>query len=197
MTDSGIERLAGIERINVVGTSGSGKSTFARQLADALGLPYVEMDRIFWKADWTETPDEEFLPQVESITGADQWVLDGNYIRTTPIKWCRVQLVVWLDMPFLRTLYRVTSRCVRRSVTRAEIWPGTGNRETLRKAFLSRDSVIWWSLTTYRRHRREYAGMMAAGEYPHIWFVRLRSPAEVAVFLQTAHAAGASSRPRG
>ena len=33
-----------IKRINVVGTSGSGKSTVSRALAEKLNLPYVEQD---------------------------------------------------------------------------------------------------------------------------------------------------------
>ncbi|MCA9056224.1 MAG: hypothetical protein KDA75_20485 [Planctomycetaceae bacterium] len=192
MNDSDIDRLTRIERVNVIGTSGSGKSTFGRQLADCLRLPFVELDSVFWKPNWTEPSDDEFFPLVETITSGARWVLDGNYTRTMPIKWRRVQLVVWLDMPFLKTLYRVTSRCVRRSLTHMEIWPGTGNRETLRKAFLSRDSVIWWSVTTYRQNRRRYREVMTSAEYPHIWFVRLRSAREVDAFLEAARQAVAT-----
>ncbi|HDY8086621.1 TPA: (d)CMP kinase, partial [Vibrio vulnificus] len=35
-----------MKRINVIGTSGSGKSTFSRQLASKLKYPYLEMDAI-------------------------------------------------------------------------------------------------------------------------------------------------------
>ena len=54
------EQLSRIERINVVGTSGSGKSTFARELAELLKLLYYEMDQLFWKLDWQESSDDEF-----------------------------------------------------------------------------------------------------------------------------------------
>ncbi len=47
--------------INVVGTSASGKTTFARQLAKKLGLIHIEMDDLFWLDNWQETPDDEFF----------------------------------------------------------------------------------------------------------------------------------------
>lgn len=49
------------KRINVVGTSGSGKSTFARKLAQTMQLPYIEMDKVFWKPNWVEPSNEEFF----------------------------------------------------------------------------------------------------------------------------------------
>ena len=49
-------------KINVVGTSGVGKSTLARRLAQELSLPYIEMDVLYWLPEWQGTPDDEFTP---------------------------------------------------------------------------------------------------------------------------------------
>ena len=73
-------------RINVLGTSGSGKSTFSKKLADKLNVPYVQLDELFWKPNWTESSDEELFPKLEKAVSSDEWVLDGNYTRTIPIK---------------------------------------------------------------------------------------------------------------
>jgi len=104
-----IEEVSRFERINVVGTSGSGKSTFGRQVAEILNLPFYEMDQLFWKAGWQESTDEELFTKVRQVTSGDKWVLDGNYTRTIPEKWKHVQLVIWLDLSFTRTILRVTS----------------------------------------------------------------------------------------
>ena len=48
--------------INVVGTSGSGKSTLARRLAHRLELPWIELDRLYWRPNWQGAPDEAFSP---------------------------------------------------------------------------------------------------------------------------------------
>jgi len=183
-TELDFEQLRSYRRINVVGTSGSGKSTFSRQLAEVLDLPHCEMDQLFWKPDWVAATDEELFESVRQVTETESWVLDGNYTRTTPVKWSRVELVIWLDMSFLRTLSRVTRRVMYRSFSQTEIWPGTGNKETLRKAFLKKDSIIWWMLTSYRRNRKKYLAAMDAPEYEHIRFVWLRSPREVEGFLE-------------
>lgn len=176
--------LRRFERINVVGTSGSGKSTFARELAGLLSLPCHEMDRMFWKAGWQPSSDDELFRKVLEATSRSKWVLDGNYTRTLPIKWKEVQLVIWLDFSFARTVLRVIERTIRRAWTREELWPGTGNRESLGEAFLSKKSIIWWAIKTHRSNRRKYSSFVAAPAYSHIRFIRLSSPADAASFLR-------------
>lgn len=168
----------------MVGTSGSGKSTFAREFAELLNLPFYEMDQLFWKSDWHESSDNELFRKVHEVTSRSRWVLDGNYTRTIPVKWKQVQLVIWLDPFFLRTVLRVTKRTIYRSFTQEEICPGTGNRESLRKAFLSRDSIIWWAITTYRNNRKKYSSIISSPVYSHICFIRLNSQTGVTSFLK-------------
>jgi len=174
------------ERINVVGTSGSGKTTFARRLAQRLGLPYIEMDALYWSAGWQEPVYADFMAKVEAATAQPKWVLDGNYSRTQPIKWKHVQQVIWLDSSFMRTIYRVAARTIRRGFSGEELWPGTGNRESLVQAFFSRKSIIWAAMKQHARNRERYPRVTASPDYSHIAFVRLRSDAEAQRFLEAA-----------
>ena len=177
------ENGAALERINVIGTSGSGKTTFARELARLLGLPCYEMDALFWKPGWSESSDEELFRKVEEVTSGPRWVLDGNYTRTRAVSWRRVQVVIWLDPSFVTTLWSVTARTVRRACTREELWMGTGNRESLAQAFFTRKSIIWWAISRHGHNRRKYSAAMAAPEYRHIRFVRLGSRRDATRFL--------------
>ena len=167
-------------KINVVGTSGSGKSTLARQLADTLNTPYVSLDQLFRRANWQGTPDDEFFATLEKVLVAspESWVLDGNFDRTRPIKWRNVDMVVWIDYPFWRVFSQAFARAVKRIISQEELWPGTGNRESFRKTFFSRDSILLWSLKTWRQNRTRYFSDMIDSRYAHIQFVRLTSVKE-------------------
>src|SRR5262245_15322132 len=68
-------------RISVVGTSGSGKTTFANKLAGILRIPHVELDALHWESDWVEAPRDVFRSRVREAVQADRWVVDGNYSK--------------------------------------------------------------------------------------------------------------------
>jgi len=51
---------AHLKRIVVVGASGSGKTTLAQQLALRPDAPHVELDALFWEANWTSVSPEIF-----------------------------------------------------------------------------------------------------------------------------------------
>lgn len=103
-------------KINVIGTSGSGKSTLAKQIATALSIPCIEMDRLYWQANWQGTPDNEFQAKLaQALQASSDWVLDGNYNRTRPVKWRNVDVVVWVDYGFTRTLWQAVTRAMKRA----------------------------------------------------------------------------------
>lgn len=173
-----------MRRINVVGTTGSGKSHFSRDLAQRLDVEYIQMDQLHWKPAWIESSTEELLTKLASRVSADAWVLDGNYSKTAAIKWQDADTIIWLDFSFFRTFYQLLCRTIRRVTTREELWPGTGNVETWHGTFLSSDSILVWFLLTYSRNRRVFHALQHSSTLEHIQFVRLRSPAEVSRFLE-------------
>jgi adenylate kinase family enzyme len=169
-------------RINVIGTSGSGKTTFGRQLAEVLNLPFIEMDAIFWGPGWKMPPDEDFFPRLSKALDGENWVLDGNYTRTMEFKWDRVQAVVWLNYSYPRTICQAVKRALTRLFDQKELWPETGNRENLKMLF-SRDSIVWYTISKYHRHTQRNAGYMMDKNYSHIKFHRIRSPQKAKLFL--------------
>ena len=112
------------------------------------------------------------------------WVLDGNYSRTKTIKWESVDWVVWVDYGFCRTLFQAVRRAATRAWQGTELWPGTGNRESFRRSFFSRDSIVLWTIKTYRKNRAGYLADMNDARYRHIRFIQLRSPAHTEKFLR-------------
>ena len=47
-------------RIVVIGATSSGKSTFAKQLADRLDMKFIELDALHWEPNWKEASLEDF-----------------------------------------------------------------------------------------------------------------------------------------
>jgi adenylate kinase family enzyme len=170
-------------RICVVGTTGSGKTTTARAIAQRLKLPHIELDALFWDQDWTPVAEEVFQERIKTAVAMSGWVVDGNYSRTRPLIWPHADSVVYLDYPFWTVFSQLLWRTLQRSLRDEELW--AGNRETLGKAFLSRDSILVWMLRTYRRRRRDYPKIFAQPEYAHLDIIQLKSPRQTEAWLAT------------
>jgi adenylate kinase family enzyme len=172
-----------MNRIAVIGVTGSGKTTFARQLADRIGGAHIELDALHWGPNWTEPPLDVFRERVEWATRAERWTVDGNYRKVHDIVWRRADTIVWLDFPFPIVVWRLTRRTFGRALRREELWDSR-NRENLWTHFFTRDSLFVWMFKTYRRRKKEYLELFARPEYVHLRIVHLRSTREADAWLK-------------
>jgi len=169
-----------MRRVVVFGTTGSGKSWLAERLAARHGLRLIELDRLYWGRDWQPAPLELFRHRVERETRDGDWIVVGNYGQVRDLTWRAADTLVWFDLPFALVMWRLLRRTIRRSLTREDLW-GTGNRESLRNAFLSRDSILLWAIKTHRRNRRRFAvECQSLGKDKKV--VRLQTPRAVERF---------------
>src|SRR5918995_1122764 len=150
-----------MRRINVVGMTCCGKTTLAAALAARLGVPHVELDALFWGPEWTPVPEKTFRGRVADALSADGWVADGGYQMARDIIWGRADTVVWLDYPLRVILRRWAKRTADRARSGREFWPGTGNRESIRRA-LAPDGLLWFILRQHRGKRRRTAARLRA-----------------------------------
>jgi adenylate kinase family enzyme len=163
----------------VTSASGAGGTTVGREIATRLHLPFHELDALFWQPNWTEPDRDEFRERVAEIVATDSWVIDGSYQSWIgQLVLGSADVVIWLDLPTRVWLPRLVRRTVSRARSGEELW--NGNRESLRNAFASRDSLIVFSLRHYRGRRRRYPERFA--DYD---LVRLRSQAGVDRFLRS------------
>jgi adenylate kinase family enzyme len=162
-------------------------------------VPHVELDALNWGPNWTMVPVEVFRERVARAIEGDGWVIDGNYAGrgARDLVWPRADTVIWLDPPLTTIFARLFERAVRRIRSGEELWPGTGNRETFRNQFLSRDTLFWWALKTHHRRRRELPVILARPEYEHLFVHRFRRAVEAEVWLETAKPATAGPSSTG
>src|SRR4051812_12611338 len=107
-------------RIVVVGTSGAGKTTFARKLAEILQREPIELDALHWGPNWTVRP--EFPERVKEVIAADTWLVEGNYSRVRDQIWERATAIVWLNYSFRIVFLRALTRTLRRIVSREALY---------------------------------------------------------------------------
>lgn len=140
-------------------------------------MPHVELDALHWGPNWSVPTDEDFRARVAEAISPPGWVADGSYhgkLGDSVLE--QADFIVWLDLPFRTIARRIWLRTLRRIRTQEELWGG--NRETWRDAFLSRDSLFVWVVTTHRSRRRRYLERLDRYE-----FVRLRSQRAIEAWL--------------
>ena len=107
-TDSGEVHIG--RKIIVVGSSGSGKSTFARRLHECTGLPLTHLDLLWWRPDATNVPREEFDRALDEVLRRDEWIIDGLYTRTLETRLLACDTVIFLDLPEVECLRGIEQR---------------------------------------------------------------------------------------
>jgi adenylate kinase family enzyme len=173
-------------RLLVVGSTGSGKSTFAGALAARIGAPHIEVDALNWDPGWnnlSQTDPETFRARVRKAIEPQAWTCDGNYSVARPLIVARATHMVWLDYPRSVIMRRVLRRSFVRAIQGDELWPGTGNREDFRRWLDKEHPIRWaWDTHAYRRTSLEalFADASTAGLVKH----RLRYPREAAPLLE-------------
>jgi adenylate kinase family enzyme len=170
-------------RVIVRGPTCSGKSTLAETIARRLGVPHIELDIIHWKPGWEKPETEDFLAGVAAALekSPDGWVVDGNYSETQDLTLPLADTVIWLHFPFGVVFRRLLRRTVARCIDHKPVCGD--NYESWRQSFFSRDSLILYQVTNWRRYQQIGEDLE---KYPHhAKLIELRSEREVNEFLDS------------
>lgn len=178
------------QKVLVAGVSGAGKTTLAKRIAEVVDSTHVEIDALFHGPEWVPRP--EFLDDVHRFVATDTWVTEWQYDSVRPLLAANADLLVWLDLPFVRvTLPRVLRRTVRRRHRREQLW-NDNIEPPLRTFFTDPEHIVRWAIRTRHKYRTTIPPLEA--ENPNLTVVRLRTQREVDAWLDGPLALSLSAR---
>ena len=99
-----------MSRILMIGSSGAGKSTFAKKLAAQTGLPLIHLDDLYWDKGWVKVKRELWEARLQEALEGENWIMDGNYGRTLGQRAAQADTVIFFVPPRELCLWRVIWR---------------------------------------------------------------------------------------
>ncbi|MEH2555598.1 adenylate kinase family enzyme [Bradyrhizobium algeriense] len=150
-----------MQRVLVMGSSGSGKSTFARRLSKMTDIPFVSLDALYWKPGWVASDKTEFRERLTEVALQPRWIMDGNFpSHLVELRRDACDTVIWFDLPRRTCMLGIVTR-IARSYGRVRPEMGEGCPEKIDFEFLR---YVW----TYRRQQRpkllDYFGGLRADQ---------------------------------
>ncbi|QAA23433.1 AAA family ATPase [Sporolactobacillus terrae] len=108
------------DRIHIIGSVGSGKTTLARRLSKNYNIPYYELDNVVWKRTSSgdlRRSDEERDHYLEQIVRSKRWIIEGAHAHHWVNKsFEAADLIIFLDPPYFVRIYRITKRFIRQKL---------------------------------------------------------------------------------
>jgi adenylate kinase family enzyme len=181
-------------RICIFGATGSGKTTLADRLGEALVLPVMHLDNIRHEFGFDSVSWDEMRAKMEAFVTShpEGWIAEGNYSRVRDVTVLRADTLISLDLPWRTSFWRLFKRTVARAIDQKPLYNDGGPHESWRTSFLSRQSILLWSVTNHQRRKRTTADAIASKpDGANVY--RLRTSREVSALLEAAQRQAATA----
>lgn len=160
-----------LRRFAIIGLPGSGKSTFAKKLGQALDIPVHHLDRHMFEADGRKKDREELLALEREMVKEDGWVVEGCSLSTLATRFERADTVLYFNFSRLLCIYRIIKRAVYFDETLSETGCARGVNFRLIQYI--------WNFNHSKRAQIE----KLRNQYPSVAFQELKSPHEATEYF--------------
>jgi len=155
-----------MNRIAIIGTSCSGKTTLACNISRILHIPHFELDHLYWQENWQPLERELFRSKVRKSVQHERWVIDGNFSMVRDLIWENADTIIWLDYPFHVVFLQALARSIKRIVTRERLFGN--NVESFRQTFFTKNSILYWIIYTHWKYKKTYSRFRRKSRKPVI-----------------------------
>ncbi len=137
--------------ILILGNPGAGKSFLARKISEILSMPIIELDMLFWGRNWSKFSSTHVHNIVKKKVMKTPHIVEGQYpeMRNTLPKYA--DTIIFIDFPLPLLFWRLLKRSTKRAFTGESTCHG--NKETFRKLFFSKHSMIYYIFQVYSKNR--------------------------------------------
>jgi adenylate kinase family enzyme len=158
--------LGAARRVAIVGNIAGGKSTLARALSEATGIPHREYDTLLWRGAEL-LPDTEARALEQAWLAEDIWVIDGmGAWEAIERRLDRADGIIFIDLPLLQHCAWAAQRRLDQA-RRGETDP--------KEQVLDLETLFRVMMVTHQRTRPKILAYLAA--HPEKQTVHLRSKA--------------------
>lgn len=113
-----------MNKIMIIGSPGSGKSTLSKELEGILHYPVFHFDWVYHIDNDTQISKSELVRQlVAFMKQYDRFILDGNYTSTIPVRLPYCDTVILFDLPVNVCIENAIKR-TKNDVSRSDMAPG-------------------------------------------------------------------------
>ncbi|MFD2829654.1 DNA topology modulation protein FlaR [Corticicoccus populi] len=103
-------------KIHIIGSIGSGKTTIAKTLSVLLAVPHYELDNVVWKrldSGDTKRSISDRDEYLNRLAGSDKWIIEGVHHKWIEPSLKSADLIIFLDIDQSKRKWRIIRRFIK------------------------------------------------------------------------------------
>ena len=166
-------------RLIIIGNSGTGKSTFSTKLKTVTNYPLLQLDSLWHTTDYSKKAKEWLIDEQLSFMKQKNWIIEGNYQGTLPIRIAQTDEIIWLKTTKLTAISRVIKRSIQFRINKQ-------SRPEMPSTFHEKFDRDYWEFLKFiwSYNEKEMAQLILANKKPHAKIIQLKNSKEKQNYLQ-------------
>ena len=107
-------------KLFIIGAAGSGKTTLARMISNAINVAAVNLDDLFWNntlSNYGNKRDEgERTAMLDAVLRNESWIVEGAYVEWPLLAMKAADRIIYLKKPKRTINFRIWRRFLRRKI---------------------------------------------------------------------------------